>query len=69
MGELITAIALLCQVSAGTGFVSYHSYALSATHEKQKKCHKKLVKCFYSHPHYTVYPQAALADCIKKGDY
>ena len=68
MIDVITAIALLCQVSAGTG-VGSHSHVLSATHRKQKQCHKKLVLCFHGREEKLIDPVGVLSECIAKGDY
>ena len=69
MIEVITAIALLCQVSAGTGAEYQHGHILSVTHKKQKECHKKLVLCFHGHEEKIINPSGVLSECIIKSDY
>lgn len=43
--ELITAIALLCQISFGSGDRSNPAYYINHITEKQQSCQKQLSEC------------------------
>lgn len=65
MGELLVAVALLCQVTGNHTGMDNLSYEKAK--EKQKICQKKLVKCIYESDELTT--PRKLATCIEKGDY
>lgn len=67
MGELLVAIALLCQVTGNQTLTSAGYNGYDQTKDKQKTCQQKLVKCVYDGDQLTT--PKKLASCIEKGDY
>ena len=65
MGEILVAIALLCQVHGNHTGMDGLSY--EKVKEKQKTCQQKLIKCVYAGEQLST--PKKLADCVTQGEY